>query len=125
MTSSIRLGIAYNIWRQMNILITGGAGYIGSVLVDYILSQPWKVAQTGFKVPQVNIRIIDNLMYKQDGLIYFCSLKHKDCFDFIYGDVRDTDFLLKQADWADVVIPLAAIVGMPACERDKCGAGQI
>jgi len=109
----------------MNILITGGAGYIGSVLVDYILSQPWKVAQTGFKVPQVNIRIIDNLMYKQDGLIYFCSLKHKDCFDFIYGDVRDTDFLLKQADWADVVIPLAAIVGMPACERDKCGAGQI
>jgi nucleoside-diphosphate-sugar epimerase len=108
----------------MNILITGGAGYIGSVLVDYIFENPWKL-MSNQDHSDLKIRVIDNLMYKQDGLVNFCSLKYGDRFDFVYGDVRDVDSLRKHVDWADVVIPLAAIVGMPACERDKSSAVEV
>jgi nucleoside-diphosphate-sugar epimerase len=113
--------------KEINILITGGAGYIGTVLVDYILSHPWVLNPSPFlsSVPHVQIKVIDNLMYKQDGMIPFCSLKYGDHFDFIYGDVRDEGLLKKHVEWADVIIPLAAIVGMPACERDKAGALSI
>lgn len=89
---------------QQHILITGGAGYLGSTLTEEFLRNGYKVT------------VLDNLMYKQTSLLSFCSNKD---FNFIKGDVRDNRVLnetfLKQFD---VIIPLAAIVGMPACDQD-------
>jgi nucleoside-diphosphate-sugar epimerase len=122
--------------KDMNILITGGAGYIGSAMVDELLTGgAWKVfnrqqmcsfvpdPDIEYDPPNVNVTVIDNLMYKQDGLIPFC--RHHDRFTFINGDVRDQELLDKWCDWADVIIPLAALVGFPACERDKLYATQV
>jgi nucleoside-diphosphate-sugar epimerase len=86
------------------ILITGGAGYLGSVLVDKLLSNGY------------NVTVLDNLMYNQTSLIHYSYNKN---FNFIYGDVRNEDLLKKIVPGFDAIIPLAAIVGFPACDRDK------
>ena len=87
------------------ILITGGAGYLGSV-----------ITQSFFNRGMVEKLVIyDNLMYNQTSSMNFAHQKN---FEFVYGDVRDKK-LLKYVDEADIIIPLAAIVGFPACERDK------
>jgi nucleoside-diphosphate-sugar epimerase len=88
----------------MQILVTGGAGYIGSVLVEKLLSK-------GFKVS-----VIDNLMYRQTSLAHLIRNPN---FTFHYGDVRDTTKMSALIKTADVVIPLAAIVGAPACAKDE------
>jgi nucleoside-diphosphate-sugar epimerase len=59
--------------------------------------------------------VIDNLMFGQHSLFHFCANKD---FDFVYGDVRNKDLMAKLVKKADVIIPLAAIVGAPACARD-------
>lgn len=87
----------------MKILVTGGAGYIGSVLVPTLLAQGYRVL------------VVDNLMYHQRSLFHVCSHAH---FDFVAGDVRDEALMRRLIKDADVVIPLAAIVGAPACRRD-------
>ena len=88
----------------MKVLITGGAGYLGSVITERLLSKDYHVT------------IFDNLMYNQTS----CSIfSHNKNFDFIYGDVRDTETLQSLVKSHDVIIPLAAIVGFPACDRDK------
>lgn len=92
------------------ILITGGAGYLGSVITDLLLQD--------FR----EITILDNMMYNQTSLINFAHHKN---FNFIHGDVRDRELLEKLVLENDVIIPLAAIVGFPACERDKELATQI
>lgn len=92
------------------ILITGGAGYLGSVITELLL-QDWR-----------EVTILDNMMYNQTSLINF---SHYDNFKFINGDVRDKELLKELVLQNDVIIPLAAIVGFPACERDKELATQI
>jgi len=87
----------------MKVLITGGAGYLGSTLAEYLLDRGHSVT------------VLDNLMYKQLSLLH---LFKQPKFNFILGDVRDLKLLQEQVKLADVVIPLAAIVGMPACKAN-------
>jgi nucleoside-diphosphate-sugar epimerase len=94
----------------MKILVTGGAGYIGSVLVPDLLSQGHEVT------------VVDNFMYKQTSLT--SSIRDKN-FTLIHGDVRDQYLMKGLLAKADVVIPLAAIVGAPACDRDPFASQSI
>lgn len=86
------------------VLITGGSGYIGTRLTESLLKSGYEVT------------VLDNLMYGQDCLLSFCSDRN---FNFIYGDVRDSKLLTRLVRESDVILPLAAIVGFPACEKDK------
>ncbi|NCQ28259.1 MAG: NAD(P)-dependent oxidoreductase, partial [Armatimonadetes bacterium] len=85
------------------ILVTGGAGYLGSVLCERLL-------EVGHQVI-----VVDSLLYRQRSLFHLCA---HPAFDFIHGDARDEDLLRRVLDKADVIIPLAALVGAPACDRD-------
>lgn len=119
----------------MNILITGGAGYLGSILVSKILSAKTQLNATkGTKdtksnyaefVHEINfdkLVVYDNLMYKQ---ICLTDYSYRRDFEFVYGDVRNHSKLLEYIKDADVIIPLAAIVGFPACEKDKRLATEV
>jgi nucleoside-diphosphate-sugar epimerase len=94
----------------MKILVTGGAGYIGSVLVPNLLSQGHAVT------------VIDNFMYKQTSLA--SSIRNEN-LTLIFGDVRDEALMNQHLAKSDVVIPLAAIVGAPACDSDPVAAQSI
>ncbi len=87
----------------IHVLVTGGSGYIGSILCEHLL-------QSGCQVTA-----IDNLMYGQNSLFHLCA---HPAFDFVRGDVRDEKTMAGLVKGADVIIPLAAIVGAPACDRD-------
>lgn len=87
----------------MRVLVTGGAGYLGSVLCEHLLAARFKVT------------VIDNLMYGQSSLFHLCA---NDCFEFVFGDVRDEHLMRGLVKDADALVPLAAIVGAPACDRD-------
>jgi nucleoside-diphosphate-sugar epimerase len=89
------------------VLITGGAGYIGSVLVPNLVSR-------GF-----HVTVIDNFLYKQSSLTSCIRSKN---LEVIYGDVRDKGLMKSLVVRADIVIPLAGIVGAPACNRDPITA---
>jgi nucleoside-diphosphate-sugar epimerase len=94
----------------MQILVTGGAGYIGSVLVPELL-------KCGHKVT-----VLDNFMYRQNSLLECAA---NDNFNVVKGDVRDEGILKELLPKADCIIPLAALVGAPLCNRDKIGAVTI
>lgn len=100
---------------KLNILVTGGAGYVGSVLVQNLLD-----AQLVDKV-----YVIDNLLYKQESFLHFFKYFKNNNYEFIYGDVRDSALLEKYCAKVDVIIPLAAIVGFPACDKDKLLSSQV
>ena len=87
----------------MNILITGGAGYLGSVMCQRLLEEGHRVT------------VLDNLTYGAGSLFHLCA---DPAFDFVTGDARDESALAPLLKDADVVIPLAAVVGAPACDRD-------
>ena len=89
--------------RKVNVLITGGAGYLGSTLTEHLLTNGY------------NVTVLDNLMYDQVTLLH---LFKRDGFKFESGDVRDKALLQKLVGEHDVIIPLAAIVGMPACKAN-------
>jgi len=91
----------------MRILITGGAGYIGSVLTPTLLAKGYAVT------------VLDNLMYRQNSLLDCCQ---SECFQMVQGDCRDEAVVAPLVAKADVIIPLAALVGAPLCDRDKLAA---
>lgn len=95
---------------KKNVLITGGAGYLGSVLTEHLLNKGYRVT------------VIDNLLYGEQNLFHFCANSD---FDFVCGDARDEAEVRKLVSAADVIIPLAAIVGAPACDRDPLMATSV
>ena len=94
----------------MKILVTGGAGYLGSVLCEHLLDAGHGVT------------VLDNLTYSQDSLFHLCANPH---FEFLRGDARDEGLVKKAIKDADVLIPLAAVVGAPACDRDPWMAESV
>ena len=93
-----------------HILVTGGAGYLGSTMVPELLKKGYKVT------------VIDNFMFKQNSLANVCSNPN---FEIIRGDIRDKRIMKGCIKNADVIIPLAALVGAPLCNEDKIGATTI
>lgn len=87
--------------KGKKILVTGGAGYIGSILVPVLLEKGYEVT------------VFDNLMYDQISLVECCANPK---FDFIKGDICDESLMSELIPQFDVIIPLAAIVGAPACK---------
>ena len=86
------------------VLVTGAAGYLGSVLCEDLL-------QKGYEV-----RALDNLFYNQQTLFHLC---HRPDFEFVCGDVRDEALMAQAIRDVDYIIPLAAIVGAKACDKDR------
>jgi nucleoside-diphosphate-sugar epimerase len=86
----------------MNILVTGGAGFVGSLLVREML------------LNGNSVRVLDNLMYTEDSIIPYYGA---DNFQFIHGDIRDKDLCQKAMESIDAVVHLAAIVGDPAARK--------
>lgn len=88
----------------MKILVTGGAGYIGSVLVPELL----KLGH--------DVTVLDKFIYRQSSLLECCQY---DSFHIINGDTTDTDILKQAMEDKDFIFPLAALVGFPVCEKNK------
>tara|TARA_B100000575_G_C23138394_1_gene661918 strand:+ start:2294 stop:3229 length:936 start_codon:yes stop_codon:yes gene_type:complete len=86
------------------ILITGGAGYIGSKLATKLLNMKYEVT------------ILDNLMFVNNSLNHLFSKKN---FYFFKGDTNNKKFIKKHLKNKDIIIPLAALVGAPLCEKHK------
>jgi nucleoside-diphosphate-sugar epimerase len=94
----------------MKILITGGAGYIGNVLTPYLLKLG------------LNVTVFDNLIHRQHSILENCAFPN---FEFVYGDVRNEDLYGKLIDQHDIIVNLAAYVGMPLCKRFPIEAKQV
>ena len=92
------------------VLVTGGAGYLGSILCEHLL-------RAGHQVT-----VIDNLQARQPSLLHLCAQPQ---FEFHFGDARDERQVAPLLAAADVVIPLAAVVGAKACDRDPGAATSI
>jgi len=93
-----------------NILVTGGAGYLGSTMVPDLLAAGHKVT------------VLDNFMFKQTSLNHCCYHPN---FTVVKGDIRQKDTMSALMKDADVIIPLAALVGAPLCSLDPIGATTI
>jgi len=93
-----------------NILVTGGAGYLGSILVPDLLAAGHKVT------------VLDNFMFKQTSLNHVC---YNPNFKIIKGDIRLEHTIAPLLREADIIIPLAALVGAPLCTQDPVGASTI
>lgn len=94
----------------MKILVTGGAGYIGSILTGFLLEAGHEVA------------VLDTFEHGENSLSHLC---HRNGLTIVRGDVRDLSALVPLVRSHDVIIPLAAIVGAPACERDQTAATSV
>jgi nucleoside-diphosphate-sugar epimerase len=90
-----------------SILVTGGAGYLGSILVPELLAAGHRVT------------VLDNFMYLQNSLAHVCSHPN---FEVVNGDARSEEVLKSLVAKADIVIPLAALVGAPLCKKDPIAA---
>jgi len=94
----------------MNILITGGAGYIGSRLAPVLLKKDY------------NVTIIDNFMYNQNSLLDIC---HHENLSIVNADVRNENVISLLIKNVDFIVPLACIVGAPACDKNPTAAQTI
>ena len=94
----------------MKVLITGGAGYLGSVITETLLDNGYHVT------------CLDKLIFNQVSLLPHTSNPN---FKFVYGDVRNEDLLERLCNEVDVIIPLAAIVGFPACDAEPQLANEV
>src|SRR5262249_50801749 len=92
------------------ILVTGGAGYLGSTMVPALLDAGHHVT------------VLDNFMYRQNSLAHVC---HHQNFQVVRGDIRIDATMRAVLKDADVVIPLAAFVGAPLRSRDPVGATTV
>jgi len=90
-----------------NILVTGGAGYLGSTMVPEFLNAGHKVT------------VLDNFMFGQNSLAHVC---HHPNFSVVRGDIRVEATMRSLMKNADIIIPLAALVGAPLCSKDPVGA---
>ncbi len=106
---AVRYSIQKNkeVLPMANILITGGAGYIGSVLVPELLKLGHKVT------------VIDNFLYKQSSLLECCTNSN---FTIVNGDARSEELIKKHIAGKDFIFPLAALVGFPVCDKDETAA---
>ena len=95
---------------SFNILVTGGAGYLGSTMVPDLLAADHKVT------------VLDNFMFKQSSLNHCCYHPN---FNVVKGDIRQKNTMSKLMKEADIIIPLAALVGAPLCNLDPIGANSI
>jgi len=96
--------------NPLKILITGGAGYIGSVLTPELLKQGHEVT------------VIDNFMYNQPALLDCCHNKN---LKVVRGDVRDEKLIARHIKEKDFIIPLACLVGAPLCDKDPIAARDV
>lgn len=92
---------------SMKVLVTGGAGYLGSVLVPELLAKGYAVT------------VLDNFMFRQNSLANVC--RHPG-FSVIKGDIRVKSLMAEILPKFDAIIPLAALVGAPLCAKDPVGA---
>ncbi len=95
---------------SLSVLITGGAGYLGAILTEHLINSGYKVI------------VVDNLLHGQHSLFQFCANPN---FEFIRGDARNEELMRQTVRNADVLIPLAAIVGAPACNLDPWEATSV
>jgi nucleoside-diphosphate-sugar epimerase len=94
----------------MKILITGGAGYLGSIVTPHLLNKGHEVT------------VLDNFLFRQNSLADCC---HYESFNVVRGDCRDASILKNLLKDADIIIPLAAMVGAPLCDQDKLAAESV
>jgi len=94
----------------MNILVTGGAGYVGTTLIPLLLAQRHRV------------RVLDNLMFNGASLLPFFRSRN---FEFIKGDIREQSAVREVVKEQDAVVHLAAIVGYPACRQNPKLAEEV
>jgi len=96
--------------KREKVLVTGGAGYIGSVLTKHLVEKGYRVT------------CLDNLVSGPQSLMHLISRPN---FDFIFGDVRNEGTLKKLVPKYDIIIPLAGVVGMPQCQKNPVDAVMI
>jgi nucleoside-diphosphate-sugar epimerase len=92
------------------VVVTGGMGYLGSILCEHLLDAGYEVTA------------VDNLMYGQNSLFHLCANPR---FEFVFGDARDERLMKDLVSKADALIPLAAVVGATACDRDPWLASSV
>ena len=92
-----------------NVLITGGAGYIGSLLSDTLVTLNY------------NVTVVDNMYFKK----YYWASNNKKNFKFIKDDARNKDLILKLLRENDIIIPLACLVGAPLCDKFPLEAKEV
>lgn len=95
---------------ETHVLVTGGAGYLGSVLCEHLLDAGHRVT------------VLDSFMFGQSPLFHLCANPR---LEIVRGDARDEPTVRQLLASADVVIPLAALVGAPLCDRDPFAAEAI